>query len=277
MKAISLYIVICALLLSVTTNAQVKHAATATVKVYGNCDECKSAIEAAAAKGKHASASWNSDNHTAVITYDSTRTTLPAVLKQIALAGYDNEQFLAPDNAYTRLPACCQYERTTKKAIIATPDAPAMHTTEATAAVTTHALTAAANAYFELKEALVNSSSPQAATKAKALQEALKAVAMNQLAPEQHIAWMQEKNTLFEEANSIATLTDIEKQRIHFSTLSNHFYTVVKAGGIGQTIYYQHCPMFNGGADWLSKESAIRNPFYGNEMLSCGKTKATIQ
>jgi hypothetical protein len=37
--------------------------------------------------------------------------------------------------------------------------------------------------------------------------------------------------------------------------------------------------MFNDGkgANWLSKENAIKNPYYGSSMLSCGKTTETIK
>jgi Cu(I)/Ag(I) efflux system membrane fusion protein len=39
------------------------------------------------------------------------------------------------------------------------------------------------------------------------------------------------------------------------------------------TIYVQHCPMAdnNKGADWLSKEKEIKNPYFGNSMLTCGE------
>ena len=26
------------------------------------------------------------------------------------------------------------------------------------------------------------------------------------------------------------------------------------------------------GANWLSKENAVKNPYYGSKMLTCGKT-----
>lgn len=274
MKVTHLCLTIGILLLCLTANAQGKYTATATVTVYGNCEQCKNAIETAA-RSKNSSASWHSDNHSAVITYDSTRTNLSAVLKKIALAGYDNAEFLAPDNSYEQLPACCRYQRTAKKATTI----PAAHPAEqqATPPANAHPLSATANAYFELKEALINNTPAVAATKAKALLEALDKVAMEQLSQQQHNAWMQQKAALAADAANIAQLTDIEKQRIRFSALSGNLYTVFKAGGIGQTIYYQHCPMFNGGADWLSKDKTIRNPFYGDEMLSCGKTQATIQ
>ncbi|HNK84737.1 MAG TPA: mercury transporter, partial [Flavobacteriales bacterium] len=41
-------------------------------------------------------------------------------------------------------------------------------------------------------------------------------------------------------------------------------------------IYLDHCPMYNGGADWLSREKAIKNPYYGSSMLTCGSVKETI-
>jgi hypothetical protein len=31
------------------------------------------------------------------------------------------------------------------------------------------------------------------------------------------------------------------------------------------------------GANWLSKESTIKNPYYGSQMLTCGKTVETIK
>jgi Cu(I)/Ag(I) efflux system membrane fusion protein len=39
-----------------------------------------------------------------------------------------------------------------------------------------------------------------------------------------------------------------------------------------ETLYVQFCPMANDnqGAQWLSTEEEIRNPYYGDAMLSCG-------
>jgi hypothetical protein len=44
-------------------------------------------------------------------------------------------------------------------------------------------------------------------------------------------------------------------------------------------IYYQFCPMENDGkgAKWISKDETIKNPYYGSQMLSCGKTVETIK
>ncbi|MBS1499599.1 MAG: heavy-metal-associated domain-containing protein, partial [Bacteroidetes bacterium] len=105
--------ILAALLLGGLTSstAQVRHASTITVRVDGDCPMCEKTIEKAAFVKGEASADWDVDAKTATITIDSTRTTVDAVLRRIAEAGYDNERYLAPDAAYSALPGCCQYER----------------------------------------------------------------------------------------------------------------------------------------------------------------------
>jgi hypothetical protein len=42
-----------------------------------------------------------------------------------------------------------------------------------------------------------------------------------------------------------------------------------------QPVYQDYCPMKK--AYWLSSEAAIKNPYYGSQMLSCGKINDTIK
>jgi len=105
-----LYIILLAFT-SFKAQSQINNAKTEIVKVFGNCGMCQSTIEKAAFKNKIAKANWNEDTKLATVTYDSTQTNLNAVLKNIALAGYDNESFTAPAAAYNKLPGCCKYER----------------------------------------------------------------------------------------------------------------------------------------------------------------------
>ena len=46
----------------------------------------------------------------------------------------------------------------------------------------------------------------------------------------------------------------------------------------GET-YLDHCPMANDGkgANWLSREKNIKNPYYGKAMLTCGKVTETLK
>lgn len=56
-------------------------------------------------------------------------------------------------------------------------------------------------------------------------------------------------------------------------------YELIKVSKQEKPVYYQHCPMANKGkgANWLSKENAIKNPYYGSQMLTCGSTVETIK
>ena len=77
----------------------------------------------------------------------------------------------------------------------------------------------------------------------------------------------------------ISSKNEIAHQREHFKTLSNKLYSMVKNSGANQqTLYWQYCPMAfdNQGAYWLSANSEIRNPYFGDQMMKCGSTKETI-
>lgn len=79
-------------------------------------------------------------------------------------------------------------------------------------------------------------------------------------------------------AEAIATTEDLEAQRKAFSQFSNAVQAYFRKNISAGTLYKQHCPMaLNGkGADWLSNESTIENPYYGDKMMNCGSVTATI-
>jgi membrane fusion protein, copper/silver efflux system len=77
----------------------------------------------------------------------------------------------------------------------------------------------------------------------------------------------------------IASTSDLAIQRGAFVSLSSVLIQAVEQFGVANTTFYQqHCPMAdsNKGADWLSLEKEIRNPYYGDAMLSCGSVERTI-
>ena len=82
------------------------------VKVYGNCDMCKTRIEKAA-KAVDGVASANRDKKTKMIdiAFDDSKTDVDKVEIAIAKAGHDAEMHKATDEAYSKLPSCCQYDR----------------------------------------------------------------------------------------------------------------------------------------------------------------------
>ncbi|MFN8277370.1 MAG: DUF3347 domain-containing protein [Chitinophagales bacterium] len=245
---------------------------------------CESKIEKAGNVKKVAKVDWNKDTKMASITYDSTKTNQDEILKRIALAGYDSDQFLAPDNAYSALPQCCQYERVNKT--VATKETPKVetenhehHTDTVQESQQVNQLKAVFDNYFALKEALVKSDGNTASAKAKDLVNAISSVKMETLTTEEHTAFMKVMKDLSFDAEHISETKDVSHQRDHFTTLSDNVYKLIKVSKQETPVYYQHCPMYNDGkgANWLSKESAIKNPYYGSQMLTCGKTTETIK
>ena len=133
--------------------------------------------------------------------------------------------------------------------------------------------------YFAVKDALVKTDGNTASTKAKELLSAINAVKMEKLSMDEHMVWMKELSNLKEDAEHISDTKDAGHQRDHFTTLSISIYKLIKVSKQDTPTYLQHCPMANDGkgADWLSKENTVKNPYYGSMMLSCGKTIETIK
>jgi Protein of unknown function (DUF3347) len=297
-KMKSLLSMIAIILLSATTIfAQFKNSKTETLKVYGNCEMCKEKIEKAGTQKNVSKTVWNDETAMATITYDAKKTTSNAILKKIALVGYDSDNFLAPDAVYKKLPGCCKYERTAKPITAATTtkvepkvETKEDHTGHNHGAAETKPVevkpTQSVNQqqaiydnYFAVKDALVKTDATTTATKATALLASLNAIDMGKMKMDDHMAFMKVEKALKADATTISTSKDVAAQRDAFSNLSNNMIAFIKVTKAAEAVYVQHCPMANDGkgADWLSKENAVKNPYYGNMMLTCGKTVETIK
>lgn len=124
--------------------------------------------------------------------------------------------------------------------------------------------------YFELKDALVDSDAADAKEEAKELESELAKLS------EVHAA---DAGTVKQHAAAIASTDDLEEQRKSFAALSESMITLAKNGAFEKNEYYiQHCPMAmnNKGADWISDEEEIRNPYFGEKMLKCGEVKEKL-
>ncbi|MGO4904564.1 DUF3347 domain-containing protein [Flavobacterium sp. W20_MBD1_R3] len=279
------------LLLSITiSHAQIKNATTETVKIYGNCEMCKSTIETSGNLKKVAKVDWNKDTKMATLTYDSVQTNQDEILKRIALSGYDSDKFLAPDAVYDKLHGCCQYEREAKVVVATNMNMEAKvveNQADQTISIDTTVakqqedskLKTVFDTYFLLKDALVKTDGKAAATLAKDVLTALNAVKMGELAMDVHMVWMKEMKGLMAGAKNISETQDIKRQREFFIPFSKSMYELVKVAKYETPVYLQFCPMANGGkgANWLSKENAIKNPYYGTQMMTCGKTVETLK
>lgn len=281
MKSILKLLMAVVVTLSITNcNAQSKNTKTEIVKIYGNCEMCEKTIETAGNLKKIVKVDWNKDTKIAQISYDSLKTNQDEILKRIALAGYDSDKFLAPDAIYSKLPSCCQYERVTKtmvKSEVIQLHEQANHTDSLKQE--TNELKIVFDTYFSIKDALVKTDGNTASNKAKELILAIKNLRMESLKLDEHSLWMTIKDELIFDAEHIAETKEASHQRGHFSSLSKNVYDLLKVSKQTETIYYQNCPMFNDGkgANWLSKENTIKNPYFGLQMMTCGKTVETIK
>lgn len=133
--------------------------------------------------------------------------------------------------------------------------------------------------YFLLKDELVKTDGVTAAAKAKLLVNSLSEVKMGELSKDVHKVWMKVMKNVMADAKGIAATQDVKAQRVLFVSLSKKMYDLVKVAKFQTPVYYQFCPMANDGkgANWLSKENAVKNPYYGTKMLKCGEVVETIK
>ena len=278
MNSLFSLIILPTLVLSVGCNGQIKNAKTVSLKINGNCEMCEKNVENVGNKKKVSKVAWDKNTKIASVSFDVTKTSEDEILKRIALAGYDNEKFLAPDNAYEKLPKCCKYERKTKatSAVITKSETEIRNTIKK---ASTEPLIDVYTAYFGLKDALIMNDGITASNKAKDLFKALNNVKMEKLAADQHATWIEYVTKLLSDAERISGVSETKNQREHFGSLSKNMFEVMKVIKPSYPVYYDHCPMYNNGkgGDWISKESPIKNPFYGSQMLTCGKTVESLK
>ena len=70
----------------------------------------------------------------------------------------------------------------------------------------------------------------------------------------------------------------LEAQREHFALLSTHIIEMTESFGLEKDrVFKNFCPMAfdDKGAFWLSESKDIRNPYYGDAMLTCGEVEET--
>jgi tetratricopeptide (TPR) repeat protein len=129
--------------------------------------------------------------------------------------------------------------------------------------------------YYGIKNALVADDGKTANAQAGAFVKTLGAVPMAKMTTEQHTLFMSLSEKVKFDAEHINETKDVKHQRDHFNDLSNNFFAMVKGLNANeQPVYQQYCPMAKGY--WLSDNSAVKNPYYGKSMLTCGKVMETL-
>jgi Cu(I)/Ag(I) efflux system membrane fusion protein len=129
-------------------------------------------------------------------------------------------------------------------------------------------------AYLELKDALVQSDTKLANVKSEAFRNALELLTIPQR-DASNMYW----SLLHKASKGINKDVTIEKQRESFRIISNHMIEMIQNfDTLDQQLTVQFCPMANNdkGAYWLSNEEKIRNPYFGDMMLTCGEVKQRL-
>lgn len=122
--------------------------------------------------------------------------------------------------------------------------------------------------YYSLKDALVSSNPATAASSAEIFVKALNDIDTAKIK-------VESRNALLSDAVALSQTKDLKVQRVKFASLSANILNLAQTVKLStEPVYQQYCPMKQ--ASWLSNSKAIKNPYYGNMMLTCGSVKATL-
>lgn len=133
--------------------------------------------------------------------------------------------------------------------------------------------------YLVLKNALVVDNDRAAANAGKQLFANLNKVDMKTIPANKHKEFMDIFENAKENAEHIGdNAGKIDHQREHLASLSKDVSDLIALFGTTQKLYQDYCPMYNDGkgAVWISEAKAIKNPYYGNQMLTCGSVKKEL-
>lgn len=135
-------------------------------------------------------------------------------------------------------------------------------------------------AYFAFKDALVTDDARLAKETGASLQQAIKNTDMSLFSGQARNIWMKYSTNMLTALEHIAHFQSLDEIRPAFQKTSTEMLALGKSFGPGTyTIYVQHCPMANTnkGADWLSLDKEIKNPYFGAAMLGCGEITSTLK
>ncbi|MFA6945365.1 MAG: DUF3347 domain-containing protein [Pedobacter sp.] len=123
--------------------------------------------------------------------------------------------------------------------------------------------------YYAVKDALVNGNGNLAAARAGEFVKIAGSVD-HKILPEAI------RTSLLRDAAAITQIKDLKKQREYFSAFSDNMAALAKSTKLSSApVYIAYCPMKK--ASWLSNSSAIKNPYYGSSMLTCGKVTEILK
>ena len=133
--------------------------------------------------------------------------------------------------------------------------------------------------YQHLTFALSSDNDKEAANAANGMLEALPKIKSDGFSAEEKSTYDDIAADIQEHAEHISdNVGNIAHQREHLVTLSKDFYDIAKTFGTEKPLYKVFCSMYddNKGAYWLSESQEIKNPYYGEGMLTCGEVQEEL-
>lgn len=135
--------------------------------------------------------------------------------------------------------------------------------------------------YYQLTEAFVQKDSGAVNLRAGSFAASMQAIAMQELKADSQLIALAAgiQQGIATEATAIVSNTDWTKKYRSLQTISDQFFDMLRTVQYkGGKVYQQHCPMAfdNTGANWLSQQPAIRNPYFGDDMLECGQNQDSV-
>lgn len=134
--------------------------------------------------------------------------------------------------------------------------------------------------YQHLTFALSSDDDKEAANAAKGMLEALPKINTKGFSTAQKSIFDDIAADILEHSEHIGdNIGNIAHQREHLVLLSKDFYDIAKEFGTEKSMYKVFCSMYDDdkGAYWLSDSKEVKNPYYGEMMLTCGEVQEELK
>ncbi|MDZ7689751.1 MAG: DUF3347 domain-containing protein [Balneolaceae bacterium] len=130
--------------------------------------------------------------------------------------------------------------------------------------------------YLEISHSLADDNFKDASSALSTFEKKLKAVDMSLIQQQDRRQfWMERQQQIKDLASQMSNAESIAVYRSQFASLSDQLAETVNRFGSQQTLYLQYCQMARDskGANWLSAQKEIINPYMGQQMPNCGVKK----
>ncbi len=134
--------------------------------------------------------------------------------------------------------------------------------------------------YLSMKDALTNDNLESAKKAGSTILKTVDGLNMSLFTGESHNVWMGLSSDLKNVLQHVQHFKTLEEIRKAFQQVSNTMIGLETSFNPNEeAIYVMHCPMANNnkGADWLSTSKEVKNPYYGQSMLTCGEVTKEIK